>query len=394
MRTLGFMVIAETAVTLVLVAGAGLMIQHFLRLRSQPLGFDAARVATLELVPPASAYAPGEPRLALLRRILDETRALPGISVAATTVNPLGGGTWSTSVITDVAPSSTAGAVFHINHRLISPGLLRTMGIPLLSGRAFTDQDRAGSMDVAIVSAGLARRFWPGEDAVGQRLRVARPGTPWVTVVGVAGDVSDSHDPGVPTETWYRPYAQGAATAAAEKLYLMIRSAGDPLAAVPAVEQAIWRADKTLAPYHVAAMDAYYSSSIARDRLGAGFMLAIAVFGLALAALGVYGVMAFIVAQRTTEIGIRLALGGQPRDILPMILRRGVTLVGAGVAIGVVASIGMNRVLASVLTGIGRLDPAIVGAASALIAGAAMLACLVPAVKALRLDPAAALKND
>jgi predicted permease len=392
-RLLAAMVIAETAVTLVLLAGAGLLIENFLRLRSQPLGFDARGLAAVELTPPASAYPGGAARTALMRRILDEVRGVPGITAAITSVNPLGGGTWIAPVISEAAASRDPNAVFTVNHRLITPGLFEAMGIPLLRGRAFTDQDRDGSAAVVIISSQTARRFWPDEDAIGKRIKVARPGTEWLTVVGIVGNVSDSHDPGIPVETWYRPYAQQAATSAAENVYIMVRGS-DPLGAMPTIERAIWRVDKTLAPYHATAMDTYYADSIVRERLGAGFMLAIGAFGLVLAALGVYGVMAFSVAQRTTEIGIRLALGGQPRDILPLILRRGVVLVASGVAIGVMASIVLNRVLASVLTEVGRLDPRVVGAASALIAGAAVTACLIPAVRALQLDPAAALKND
>ena len=393
-RTLGLMVVAETAVTLVLIAGSGMIIQNFLRLRSQPLGFDSRGLATFELVPPASAYPAGEKRDLLVRRILEEARSVPGASAAATTVNPLGGGTWSSSVVTEDAQAKSPDTIITINFRLITPGLLETMGIPLLRGRPFTSQDRQGSSEVAIVSARMARRFWPDQDAIGKRLRVARPGMPWVTVVGVAGDVSDRQDPGGPLETWYRPYAQGAATPAAERIYLMVRTARDPLTVMPAVQAAVWRVDKTLAPYRVTAMDDYYAESIARERLGAVFMLAIGGFGLMLAALGVYGVMAFSVAQRTTEIGIRIALGGRPAHVLPLILKRALLQIGAGVALGIVTAMILSRVLASVMSDVGSLDRGMVAGASALIGVAALLACLVPALKALRLDPAAALKGD
>jgi predicted permease len=393
-RLLGALIVAETALTLVLLAGAGLMIQNFLHLRSMPLGFDPHGLLTLELMPSATAYPSSSAKTELMRRIVDEVRRVPGVSAAVTTVNPLGGGTWSAPVITEDAAAHDPNAVFNVNHRLITPDLLQVMGIPLLRARRFTEQDRDGGLPVAIVSEDMARRFWPGGEVIGKRVRIARPRTPWVTVVGIAGRVSDAHDPGVPLQTWYLPFAQQAGSPAAEHVYLMARSSGDPAAVVPAVEQAIWRVDKTLAPYHVSMMDTYYAESITRERLGAGFMLGFSAFGLVLAALGVYGVMAFSVAQRTGEIGIRMALGGRPRDILPLILRRGLTLISGGVAIGIAAAMVLNRALTSLLTEVGSLDRAVLAGASTLILLAAVLACFVPALKATRLDPLVALKND
>jgi putative ABC transport system permease protein len=393
-RLLGALILGETALTLVLIAGAGLMIQNFLRLRSLPLGFEARGLLTLELMPSSTAYPSGPARSALIRRIVEETRAVPGVSAAITTVNPLGGGTWGAPVISEDAAAGDPNAIFNVNHRLITPGLLETMGIPLLRGRSFTDQDREESQPVAIISAQMAHRFWPDRDAIGQRMRIARSGAPWVTVIGVAGNVSDSHDPGVPIESWYLPFAQQAASSAAAHVYLMARTSGDPLTFVAQIEQAIWRVDKTLAPYGVSLMDRYYAESIRRERLGAGFMLAFAAFGLVLVALGVYGVMAFSVAQRTAEIGIRMALGGQRRDILPLILRRGVALIVGGIAIGVAAAVVLSRVLTSVLTEVGPLDAPVVATASALILSAGILASVVPALRASRLDPLEALRND
>jgi len=230
------------------------MIQNFLHLRSMPLGFDPHGLLTLELMPSATAYPSSSARTELIRRIVDEVRRVPGVSAAVTTVNPLGGGTWSAPVITEDAAAQDPNAVFNVNHRLITPDLLQVMGIPLLRGRRFTEQDRDGGAPVAIVSEDMARRFWPGGEVIGKRVRIARPRTPWVTVVGIAGRVSDAHDPGVPLQTWYLPFAQQAGSPAAEHVYLMARSSGDPAAVVPAVEQAIWRVDKTLAPYHVSMM--------------------------------------------------------------------------------------------------------------------------------------------
>ena len=394
-RLLGALIVCETALTLVLLAGAGLVIQNFARLRSADLGFATRGLLTLSLTPSPQAHAPGAARAELVRRIVEQVEATPGVTAAGvTTVNPIGGGTVGAAVVTEGSLARDPSAVYNINHRLITPRLLDTMGIPLRRGRSFTALDRDGSQPVAIVSAQLAERFWPGEDAIGKRLRVSRPDAPWVTVVGVADNVRDSHQPGVPIETWYLPFDQQASSGLAARFYLMVRAGGDPLSLAAPVQRAMWRVDKTLAPYRLSSMTAYYDQSIARERLGAGFMFGLAAFGLALAMLGVYGVMAFSVAQRTAELGIRMALGARAADILPLVMRRGVLLIAAGVGMGSLAAIWLNRLMAGFLTEVGPLDPAVLGGAALLILAAALVACVTPALRAARLDPVVALRND
>jgi putative ABC transport system permease protein len=331
----------------------------------------------------------------LMRRIVEEVQAAPGVARAAvTTVNPLGGGTWVAPVITESASAVDLNAAVSVNHRLVSPGLFETMGMRVLEGRAFTDADRAGAQMVVIVSDRMARRFWPNSDPIGKRVRIARPNRPWLTVVGVVADVNDSHDPGVPLETWYVPFDQHADTAAAEHVYVMVRSHGDALAPLPAVQRAVARVDGTLAPYDPVAMDSYRANSISRERISALFMLGFGSFGLGLAALGVYGVMAFSVAQRTPEFGIRMALGAGAADILPLVLARSAMLVGIGLAIGVAVALVLNRVLATLLTEVGSVDIAILTGAGVTIVVTAATACLLPALAATRLDPVQALRAE
>lgn len=394
-RLLGALVVAETALTMLLLVGAGLVIRQFVQLQREPLGFDARGLLTMELVPPVSRYAPGDARARLVAAIVDEVRAEPGVvGAAATTVNPLGGGTWGAPVVTEDDPTGDASAGTNVNYRLITPGLFDAMRIPLRRGRDFTQLDRAGSPLVAVVSERMARRLWPDQDPIGRRARIARPGQPWVTVVGVAGDVSDSHFPGVPYETWYLPFAQNAGSFAAERIYLMVRTGGSALSLVPSVQRAILRVDKTLAPYAPAAMDAYHSDTIVRERVGAQFMLGFGAFGLALAALGVYGVMAFSVAQRKTELGIRLALGATVGQIVSLVLRGSVAGVGGGIALGASMAAALNRPLSVLLPDIGSPDAAILIGATALIGLTAAAACLIPAMAASRLDPIVALRTD
>ncbi|HEY2905647.1 MAG TPA: ABC transporter permease [Vicinamibacterales bacterium] len=395
-RLLGTLIVAETALTLVLLAGAGLVIRNFVRLQEAPLGFRAGGLLAMEVTFPSAAYATPAARIGAVARIAESVRSLPGVQAAAvTTVNPLGGGTWGASVITEEAAAQDPHASINVNHRLITPALFEVMGIPIVQGRAFGEDDRATTAPVAIVSERLAARAWPNDNAIGKRIRLARNGAPWLTVVGVAGNVSDAHDPGVPIETWYLPFAQHAEASDAEHIYVMARAGGgDPLALVSAVQRAVVAVDRTLVPYAPVAMDRFHDASIARERVGAALMSGFGVFGLMLAALGVYGVMAFSVSQRTAEIGIRMALGAAAGDILPLVLRRALWLVGGGVALGAFGAIVLNRLLATLLTEVGRIDPAVLAAAAALIVAAAVAACVIPAIGAARLDPVAALRSE
>jgi ABC-type antimicrobial peptide transport system permease subunit len=205
--------------------------------------------------------------------------------------------------------------------------------------------------------------------------------------------VSDSHDPGVPVDTWYVPYAQHAGSAAAEHVYVMVRDGARPLALVGDVRRAIARVDRRLAPYDPVAMDAYRTESIARERVSAAFMIGFGAFGLLLAALGIYGVMALSVAQRRVEFGIRMALGARPSDMLRLILRRSLALVGAGIGIGVVVAAALGRAIADLLTSAGGIDPSTLAAACALIFATASVACLLPAMAAQRVELVRALNG-
>jgi predicted permease len=331
----------------------------------------------------------------LLQRVLDAVQHLPGVAAAgATTMNPLGGGDWGAPVNVEGRGNAVPDDAYNVNHRLISPALLQGMRIPLLRGRAFTWDDVDRRPGVVIVSDQMAKRFWPDQDPLGKRLRIARPNTPWLTVVGVAGNVADARDPGDPPETWYLPYAQQAAAAAAETVHLMIRTDVDPQLLVPDLQRAVARVDPSLATYGISAMDSYFSRSLRRERLGARAMAAFGGFGLLLAVIGIYAVIAFAVLQRTQEIGLRMALGAERRTIAAFILRRGVSLGLMGLALGTVAAVALNRLLVGLLAEIAPLEPAAVAGAAAVLLASIMLACYIPARRAARLDPLVALRSE
>jgi len=394
-KLLGALVMIETALALVLLAGAGLMLRNFQRLTHRNLGFNTSQLITFEVTPPQTGYPPGPGRSVLLHRLLDEVQGVPGVAAAgATMVNPLGGGTWAASVLPEGMDSPNDGAEYNVNHRLISPELFQAMGIPLLRGRSFTWQDDKNGEPVAIVSEQMAKRYWPNGDAIGMRIRSARQGGTWLTVVGIVGNVQDAGDPGDPVETWYLPYAQNTTGPDSEDIIFMVRSRTDPSSIISGVQQAVWRVDNTLATYKVSAMDHFYSESLARERIAAKVMICFGAFGLLLAALGVYGVMAFAVAQRTREIGVRMALGAERNNISMLILGRGLRLLGSGLVIGVVVAIVLNRVLASLLVEIRPFELGVIALSSFILLSIAVAACYLPARRAARMDPLVALHYE
>jgi predicted permease len=392
---LGGLVVSEVAVAFVLLAGAGLMMQNFVRLQGRGLGFEPRGLLSVKITPPWRNYGTAERRGGLVREILTKVEKLPGVvSAGVTTVNPLGGGTWTAPIVVDGLNTEAPQEPFSVNHRLVSAGLLAAMGIPIVRGRDFSPSDGPGSDPVVIVSARMAARYWPHGDALGKRLRIARAGAPWLRLIGVARDVRDAGDPGDPLETWYLPFDQQAGTRATEDIYLMVRSAADPLALVPPIEQVVWHLDPSLVPYDMGTMDSYYSHSLVRERLGARFMECFAAFGLLVAGLGIYGVMAFSVAQRTHEVGLRRALGAQTRDVLLLVIGSAMRPTAVGLAVGLAGAFTLNRLLASRLAEVRPTEWVVAGVAVVIFSVVAAMGAAIPARKAAAVEPMIALRND
>lgn len=390
-RLLSGLVVAEVAVALAMLSGAALMVQHLVRISSRPLGFDAANVLTMQVTYP-SAYTDPERRTQLIQQLQQQVSSVPGVRTAAiSTMNPLTGGTWGAPVIAAEGKMAAEDAAVLVNHRLVTPAMFSTLQIPILRGRDFTDRDRAGSEPVVIVSRELAERLWPGDEPLGKRLRLGRPGTRWMSVVGVVGDVRDN---GEIRGTWYLPYGQNAETPAAVRVNLMVRSTGSIDAIAGAVQSAIHAVDRALAAHEVASMESIHAETYAQDRLGAFLATGLALFGLLLAVVGIYGVVSFGVQQRFHEIGIRMAVGASGAQVLRMVLGGGMRLVLTGLGIGIFAAYGIALIMASFVPDLPTQDLRSLSLAMLILAGGALIASYLPARRATKVDPMVALRYE
>jgi predicted permease len=394
-RLMDSFVVVQFTIALALLAGAGLMIRNFEKLIHRNLGLDTRHLLTMRVSITGERYQEASGKRELVRRLVQAAEEAPGVaSAGVTTVNPLGGGTWWAPVVTAGHEGDSRVTSNMVNHRLVTPNVLRAMGVPLERGRFLTAQDSERAAPVVVVSARAARKFWPDRDPIGQRIRIDRPGQPWLQVVGVAGDVVDSRDPADPRETWYLPYAQFAETPAAENIFLMVRSALDPEGVERSVEQAIGRVDPTLAIFERSSMDGYYHETLSRDRQSAIVLAVLAAFGLLLGSLGIYGTLSLAVGERVREIGVRMALGADRRHVLRLMLLQGLRLSLFGTLFGFGAAYALGRVLASQISEVRPGDPISMGGAALLLLAVAGGAILLPARRASAVEPMVALRQE
>jgi putative ABC transport system permease protein len=387
------LVVVQMAAALVLVATAGLAVRSSLALLNGPQGYDPERLLTLDVSLSERAYAEPSQRMAFVRDTTARLEALPGVT-AVTVANVLparGGNNWRRVEIEgqplakDVEPPLVDG-------RWVEPNYFATLRLPLLQGRGIEESDDADSLPVVVVSRSFARRFWPGQDAVGKRIRtVAADGnSPWLTVVGVSGDVIHQWVMRRDYPTMYRALRQEPRT----RLAFALRTAGDPEALAPAVRRVLKQVDPDQPADDVISM----RYALRRGTIGmqyvAGIMSAFGLLALVLAVSGVYGVLSYRVSLRTAEIGVRMALGATRRDVLSLTLGQGLRLAAIGLGVGVVLAVGTGRMLSSVLRGAVASDPALMAAVTGALALAALAAAWVPARRAMGIDPATALRAE
>jgi len=392
-RVRGALVVAEVAVSLVLLVGAGLLVRSFVRLLAVDPGYRTDHVLTAPLNAPASRYAERPQIAAFYDRVLDRAHALPGVRRAAlVSILPLVPGDNDASFSIEGRPAPANDFDQPVAwYRMASPGYFDTMGIRLVRGRGFTDADGADAPRIVIINEALASRYWPGEDPVGRRVRLGGgPDAPPATIVGVVGDVLQRGLDAAPVVEMYIPYRQ----IPSRFMTLVLWTDGEPGALAGALRSAMREIDPNLPLTGLATMDDLRARAVAQPRFLMALIGAFALTALMLAAIGIYGVVSYGVTQRTSEIGIRMALGADRRQILALVVGGGFRLVLVGVALGVAGAAAVTRGMTMLLFEVTATDPWTFAATTAGLAGVAALASLVPALHATKIDPMVALREE
>jgi hypothetical protein len=355
------------------------------------LGLRAEQLTSIR-IPLPPRYDTAERRIVLARQLIDAAGAVPGTqSAGIVTVNPLERGSFGAAVESEDAPLAPGQSAPVVNHRLVTADWHATAAVPLLAGRYFTNADSASSPPVAIVSRRMAERLWPDGQAIGKRLRQSRPNAPWMTVVGVVSDVRDT---GEWKETWYLPYDQHAATLAGSNMHVMLRSSVDAAATLSALRTSVRAIDPLLPVPEPSIMTTLWETAATEERMSAVASTLFGVSGLLLAALGTYGVLAYLVSARAREFGIRQALGATPAIVLGMVLRDGAVLVFAGLGVGGLLSVAATRALQSVASEAGSVPEGLPWMIAALLIGSVLAASVMPARRATRTSPVDVMRSE
>jgi predicted permease len=396
-RARSALVVAQVALALVLVAGSTLMARSFARLRDVRPGFDPRGVLVLRVALPWATYPDAAATLRFHQRVLDETRALPGVRAAAVLDwVPLGGDHNDSAL--EIEDHPLEGDAVPPDHPLnyVSADYFATMGIPLMAGRAFTREDVGRPAAEAIVSHAFAERYWKGQSAIGKRVRTF--GGTWCTVVGVAGDVHmESLEKPAEQLVYFPIVAPGdkGGPYVPHTVAIAVRTSGtDPLAVAPAVRGIVRRVDPVLPTYGERSMATVLAGAAARTRFVLLMLGAASLVALAIGAVGLYGVLAYGVTLRRREIGVRMALGASVRDVTRMIARRGLVLSAIGVAAGLAGALATTRFLHGLLYGVSPTDPATLAGACVVLLAVAAVASWVPARRAAATDPMESLRRD
>jgi putative ABC transport system permease protein len=390
-----FLVVAELALALALLIGAGLLGRAFSRLTSVAPGFNVDHVLTMRVELPEARYRAVAPQTHFRDQVLENMNALPGAQAAMISELPLGGNAISHNFLIEGRPPLAKGDEPELYNRSVAGDYFKVLGIPLLRGRTLDRDDRAGVPAVGVINEAMANTYFPQADPIGARIRWARSeGVDWITIVGVVGNVRHFGLAAPEEPAIYTPYAQSAQEWKRWSEIVVKTTGASSPELVRQLKAAIWKADPLIPVTEIRPMTKVLAVSLAEQRFNTLLLAIFAGVALLLAGVGLYGVLAFLVTQRTREIGIRVALGAQARDVMRLVLRQGMTLSFAGVAVGVALSLAGTRVLAGLLYGISPTDPATFATLAILLVFVALLACVVPARRAMRVDPIIALRHE
>jgi putative ABC transport system permease protein len=402
-RLRGMLVAAEVALALLLLVGSGLLIRSALALDAVDPGFEPSGVISARVALPRDEYLDGPRVVQSLERMVERTRAIPGVTHAAVTSQvPMGPGGNGNGLIPEGRPFHPSSVILS-RLRLVTPGYFQTMKIDLVEGRDFSEADRAGALKVTIVSEAAARQGWPKQSAIGKRVACceAGPGGPdtpdYKVIIGVARDVRSAGPAIEPAPEFYLPIAQAPAMEGGawdwiqRTMYIAARTPGDPAALAGSLSRAIREVDSTLPLFDVRTMNERLSRTLATSRFNTILLTTLGAMGLVLAAIGIYGVIAYFVSQRTKEIGVRLALGASPGDVVRLVIRQALKPVLVGLVLGVAGAIAASGVLAAQLYGVTPRDPLTIAIVSVMFVVVAIFASWAPARRASKVDPTRAL---
>src|SRR5262245_4002905 len=390
-RARSLLVVAEVALSLILLVGAGLLLQSFVRLQRVAPGFKPQNALTFRVPLSGGRYPEQAQRVAFIDHLIERVRTLPGvIAVGATSTLPFIG--WNSSSIFGIEGRDTpsGGATPHADIRRVTYGFFAAMGIPLSRGRLFTETDTANTPFVALVDEKLAEQYWPGEDPIGERVKMGGPQSSWYTIVGVVGHVKQSQLNAESKGGLYLVCSQNRAF----MITIVARTSNAPERLAGVLQREVSAIDKDVPVYEVKTMNERLMDSITPQRLTTYLVAAFAGVALLLAMFGIYGVMSHSVGQRTREIGVRMALGAQVSDVLKLVIKQGVTLTLTGVLIGSITAIGLTRLIKNLLFDVSATDPLTFAAVVLLLIFVAFVACWLPSRRATKVDPLVALRNE
>ncbi len=387
------LVVAETALAVVLVTGAGLMVRSVLALQRVELGFDPSHVVTMRVALPQASYETPAQVVAAYEGLLARVRALPGVRHAGLMrALPLGTtiGDWGLTI--EGYSPSRPGDNPQGDWQVVSSGALEALGERLVRGRVLTATDAKGAPEVALINETMARTYWPGQDPIGRRIRQGDPTRPWITVVGVVGDVRHNGLEVAIKEKFYRPHAQFVFPV--RNMHLVVKSQGDPMALVGPIRAEVRAIDPNLPIANVRTMDEVVATAMSQPRLARWVLVLFGATAMLLAAIGLYGVLSYVVSERRQEIGIRMAIGADPRGVRSMVLRQGLALAVSGVAAGSLGSLALARFVEGLLHGVAPHDPVTFVTVPAVLVGVALLASCLPAWRATRVSPLSLFRSS